>query len=829
MLVNPDCFENRVKEVALKKASATASASTDGSAGHAEGPPPKTSGEGGDGDLKSESGGSADGADPLGSTEHPPEGTETPLQQQGSVGQMSASCTAPAAEESGGHASNAHRDQNGEVEAVSRLAASASPLSPGSGCPGRDPVPLVAGRMVWPPAPNTPEIRQHTTSILNLGVVGGSGSGVACAAAPSVSVSGAGAGSPRRDTSKITRAEPGRGDGDGSDGSASGIHERGPSLRSGRVPPIGQRRGVGATGGGEEPSVEPQGEELPLEPGGERDGEPGGGLPLSLPVAMEVEAEEDPLPSRAGEIVGGGRTREKGRAPSSSPPASAMGPGASPRASAGSGAGCTPSDNDEHTRSAENSRASVSPPGHSSSSTPRLVSGGACAADGAAGAGVKRRRRRPPGGTETETKCAEGVSSQATAGPGSAVANTVASGAVRRRKKPNQPQSQGSGKETGRAAGGGKHTRARKAADAEEDVGECSLLTMFDGKQKLASSSSSSSSKRAAGRRGVGVTAGVDMADVVDMVDDEDGEDGDVAPIDAAAATTAEGASGSEEEVSEDLNGDGDGNADAYAGGLRRPGDVDGDCDGEGEGKGGNGGGASAMEWRVHPDASKQQRIDDGRDGPPPAQYGSSCGTWMSSLAAARDSGTSTAKATRPDAGPVMSVEEGQGQEEEDTEDVAASAQRASENANANANADGTILAGRTRSRTSRSASCDGKKHRLSQQQPAAAAAEAGAGAGADTGAGADMVPTTAPVVDERVLRESGGGGEVADRSAGGGDPLPLPRRSSSDASLDRKAEGEGGGGGEAAVDDKTPIPCMLLLDSTKGHRSQEMFRMVRK
>lgn len=35
--------------------------------------------------------------------------------------------------------------------------------------------------------------------------------------------------------------------------------------------------------------------------------------------------------------------------------------------------------------------------------------------------------------------------------------------------------------------------------------------------------------------------------------------------------------------------------------------------------------------------------------------------------------------------------------------------------------------------------------------------------------------------------------------------------------------------GREEDVEDTEPVPCMLMLDSTKGHRSQEVFRMVRK
>ncbi|CAN0489547.1 unnamed protein product, partial [Ectocarpus sp. 12 AP-2014] len=87
-----------------------------------------------------------------------------------------------------------------------------------------------------------------------------------------------------------------------------------------------------------------------------------------------------------------------------------------------------------------------------------------------------------------------------------------------------------------------------------------------------------------------------------------------------------------------------------------------------------------------------------------------------------------------------------------------------------------------------------------------------------DSSSGDGKRPTTSGGV-ALGQEEPGGGGKVADAGAVGLSSSPP------DGDLDG---GEGAAGAEEIVDD-SPIPCMLLLDSTKGHRSQEVFRMVRK
>ncbi|CBJ29995.1 conserved unknown protein [Ectocarpus siliculosus] len=87
-----------------------------------------------------------------------------------------------------------------------------------------------------------------------------------------------------------------------------------------------------------------------------------------------------------------------------------------------------------------------------------------------------------------------------------------------------------------------------------------------------------------------------------------------------------------------------------------------------------------------------------------------------------------------------------------------------------------------------------------------------------DSSSGDGKRPTTSGGVAVG-QEEPGGGGGVADAGAVGLSSSPP------DGDLDG---GERAAGVEEVVDD-SPIPCMLLLDSTKGHRSQEVFRMVRK
>ncbi|CAN0099242.1 unnamed protein product [Pylaiella littoralis] len=113
----------------------------------------------------------------------------------------------------------------------------------------------------------------------------------------------------------------------------------------------------------------------------------------------------------------------------------------------------------------------------------------------------------------------------------------------------------------------------------------------------------------------------------------------------------------------------------------------------------------------------------------------------------------------------------------------------------------------RTSKRSTRSATCSSgkKRHPLPEQQPPEAevareAPMASSSVSSSVGAASGADP------------ESGGG--VVDICAGEGAP-------SLSAAADRSDDG--------GVVDDVPIPCMLLLDSTRGHRSQEMFKMVRK
>ena len=91
--------------------------------------------------------------------------------------------------------------------------------------------------------------------------------------------------------------------------------------------------------------------------------------------------------------------------------------------------------------------------------------------------------------------------------------------------------------------------------------------------------------------------------------------------------------------------------------------------------------------------------------------------------------------------------------------------------------------------------------------------------------------------VQQRKLRSGGRG------AAAGETPFPLrlrvklPVRSSNGGSgqgagdVPKNTKGVKGGGeaGDGGGQEGGPVPCMLLLDSTKGHRSQEVFKMVRK
>lgn len=806
MLINPDRFENRVKEIALKKSTSAAStsATTNGNATDAVASSWKGAGEGGDGDgdPQSESGAVSDGADCLGATVSHPEGGRTPIQQQGSDGQASPSGM-PSAEEDAGHAADNNGHRSGDTGAVSRFAASASKLSRnGSGCPREDLSPLKAGGLMWPPSP---EVRLHT-SVLDLRgeAAGGSSSGLSLKA-DATSIGAAGAGSSSRSARKIMRA--GANGGGFSDCGLGGC--RSPSGE--RAPPRGQ--GV----------VAREGEDPPLGPEADPDGEVQG-LSLPPPLAMEVEVEEDPLPSTAGEIVGGGRTKDKDRVSSSSlsPPGAAVGSGASSGASSvsrsRSGTRFEALDVEDRrgssgesrwvrsaatsirgTRSAENEssngarssgssqpRAAPSHPCSTLTSTSTsmstfssLAGSGACAADGGGEAARGRRRRPGPGGAETGTS-PWGGSSQATAplcagGPPGVemeMENTIARRAVRRRKNARQSQSQPQACETGKAlavegvgVGVGEDEDARtRAGDSDEVVGKCSLLTMFDSSGGRASSSSSS--RRVVGRRGAAAPAEEDMVDVVAAI----------------TASTAGEALGSEGGASEDF-----------------------EYDGDSDGRGASGGAPASQEWRVPQKPGGRHRSGGGIDRSVllPAPHSRSRAASTSLRAAVRRGrGSSATEPTQSDAEAHGSVEQAEAENEVNAGSAVGAAP-----AGASADAGASALAGRTRSRRSQSAGLDGKRDRSSHHPP---------GPGSGAGAAAVEVPSTTPM---------GGGSEVADSTAGGGDPLPLPLspRSSPDGSLDQKGEGE------RAVDDDNPIPCMLLLDSTKGHRSQEMFKMVRK
>ncbi|CAN0094736.1 unnamed protein product [Ectocarpus fasciculatus] len=170
---------------------------------------------------------------------------------------------------------------------------------------------------------------------------------------------------------------------------------------------------------------------------------------------------------------------------------------------------------------------------------------------------------------------------------------------------------------------------------------------------------------------------------------------------------------------------------------------------------------------------------------------------------------------------PTDEEEEGEGEGEE---------VREAEGVASNANAAGIVVAetdvrtraGSTRSRRSLSRSTSGSGGRAAQL-PLPLPHEHSPHSPPDSSGGGGKRSNTATPGGGAVEQEEPGGGGGA---AGAGSVGPsLSSLSPPDGDLEG---GEGAAGVEEVVDD-SPIPCMLLLDSTKGHRSQEVFRMVRK
>jgi len=349
------------------------------------------------------------------------------------------------------------------------------------------------------------------------------------------------------------------------------------------------------------------------------------------------------------------------------------------------------------------------------------------------------------------------------------------------------------------------------SSSSSSSVGDprCQLLDMFGRKTSKEVSASSKKPARSGGAAAAGVAgarnAGLRLAPKKPAARGRGSAAAAGAGARDAAPTSVTGPIGCDEGIT-----NGPGGRRGVVDGTREAGTAAGGADGAAEA----GGSRSAdggeqkptLEWRVPAAVLQQQRQQDGApDSGGSRQLRSAGGRAASMRALPRERGSGPAAAVA-----TYTSTDAQTRTSSDRAGVVVVGSAA-----AAMSTDGTRLRG-SRSR-SRSASCDARRD--PPAAPQSPDAQTAAGAAADP---AGQVSVAPPVLTGEIMArgsgEGGGGG-----GGGGGDPLDVNR------SVDGGRGRKGGEKEKAESDDVTPIPCMLLLDSTRGHRSQEMFRMVRK